>query len=198
MEALNRTLFLWINAPAQADPFTVSLATLCAQQIIWLIPLILGVGWLYGNAHGRRVTLVATVSTLLALGANLLIGRFWPHPRPFMLGIGHQYLPHVADASFPSDHMTVLSATAGSFLLYRGFRLLGVTLALLSLPVAWARIYLGVHFPLDMAGAVLVAALTSTTASLCAGAYLPGLYRLSTLLHRRLFARLIDAGWIQP
>ena len=34
-------------------------------------------------------------------------------------------------------------------------------LALLGLPMAWARIYLGVHFPLDMVGAALVAVLSA-------------------------------------
>lgn len=197
METLNHTLFLWINAPAQADPFTVAIAMLCAGQIIWVVPALLAINWLRGDDYRRRVLLTATVATLLALGVNQLIGLVWPQPRPFMIGLGHTYLAHAADPSFPSDHMTVLATIAGSFLLYRGFRLAGLALALLALPVAWARIYLGVHFPLDMIGAVAVAATSAWFAALTADRYLPPLYGCTIRVHRMLFGRLIAAGWLR-
>jgi membrane-associated phospholipid phosphatase len=53
------------------------------------------------------------------LAINQAIGLVWQHPRPFMAGIGHAWISHATDSSFPSDHTTV------SF---------GVALA------AWARI----------------------------------------------------------
>ena len=196
MESLNQTLFLWMNAPARPDLFLLSIATLCAEKIIWVTPIILVISWLRGSDHARRIVLVASVTTLLALLSNQLIGLIWPHPRPFMIGIGNCFLPHVADSSFPSDHITVMCSMAFSFLYYRGFRLAGVTLAVLAIPVAWARIYLGVHFPLDMVGAVAVSAGASWLASGWAFFYMPPLFRLSIALHRALFAPLIAVGWV--
>jgi undecaprenyl-diphosphatase len=73
-----------------------------------------------------------------------------------MIGVGHTWIPHIADASFPSDHAIVFS-TVGLCLLLARKVLLGVAVLLVGLGVAWARLYLGVHFPLDMAGAVAVA-----------------------------------------
>lgn len=197
MDALNHTLFLWINAPAQADPFTLAIAMLCATQIIWIVPVLLTWNWLRGNERRRRVVLTATAATLLALGVNQLIGIVWPQPRPFMIGLGHTYLAHAADPSFPSDHMTVLAALACSFLLDRDSRLTGAVVALLALPVAWARLYLGVHFPLDMVGAVVVAAVSAWLAARSANRYLPPLYGCTIRLHRMLFGRLIAAGWVR-
>ncbi|TDR76468.1 phosphatase PAP2 family protein [Paludibacterium purpuratum] len=197
MESLNQALFLWMNAPAQPDPFLLSIATLCADKMIWIVPVLLVVGWLRGSDHTRRVFLVATTATLLALSVNQLIGLVWPHPRPFMIGLGHSFLPHAADSSFPSDHMTVMCSMAFSLLYYRGFRLVGGVLAVLAIPVAWARIYLGVHFPLDMAGALAVSACAAWLAASWAFLYLPSLFRFSINLHRLLFARLIAGGWVQ-
>ena len=46
-------------------------------------------------------------------------------------------------------------------LLSAGSRRWGITLLFLGFAVAWSRIYLGVHFPLDMLGAFGVAAFAS-------------------------------------
>ena len=51
---------------------------------------------------------------LVALLVNQLIGLVWQHLRPFMIGLGHSHLAHVADSSFPSDHLTLLWAVAFS------------------------------------------------------------------------------------
>ena len=113
-----------------------------------------------------------------------------------MIGLGHTFIPHAADSSFPSDHLTLLLAVAFSFLMHRRLRVAGMTLAFLGLPVAWARIYLGVHFPLDMIGAALVAALSAWLALREVRLYLPLTYGLATRVHRTLFGKLIELGWV--
>ena len=99
--------------------------------------------------------------------------------------------------SFPSDHLTLLWAVAFSFLMHRSPRLAGIALALLGLPVAWARIYLGVHFPLDMVGAALVAVLSAWLAFREVRIYLPATYSLAINVHRVLFGKLIQIGWVR-
>jgi len=76
--------------------------------LIWLVPAGLTVLWLLGKVEDQRAAVKALVAGLIALGVNQLIALLWFHPRPFMAGIGHTYLPHVADSSFPSDHVTLL------------------------------------------------------------------------------------------
>ena len=154
MQTLNDSLFLLINAPAHPSGLMLFIAKLFAEQMIWLVPIGLMVGWLRGGERTRKLLLQATVAGLAGLLINQLIGLFWQHPRPFVIGLGHTFLPHAPDSSFPSDHLTLLWCVAFSFLLHPRLRAAGALLALLGLPMAWARIYLGVHFPLDMAGAV--------------------------------------------
>ncbi|MGO4330432.1 phosphatase PAP2 family protein, partial [Cupriavidus sp. M-11] len=138
-----------------------------------------------------------------ALGAvcAAALGALLPMPRPFMAGIGHTYLAHAADASFPSDHVTLL-ATLG-FVLVRarsaGLRVSGAGLLAAAAATGWARVYLGVHFPLDIAGAF---ALAACCAAIAAGAstrpLLATLTARAEQLYRYVLARPIARGWLNP
>lgn len=73
-----------------------------------------------------------------------------------MIGLGQTFLPHTPDSSSPSDHATVFAGIGLTLLFGRAFRLAAAVLTI-GFVVAWARVFLGVHFPLDMVGAVAVA-----------------------------------------
>jgi undecaprenyl-diphosphatase len=149
-------LFLAINAPAHPPAMALALARFAAQDLILVAPLLLMAGWLWRCSAPRTALVHAALAALLGLGINQIIGLLWFEPRPFSLGVGHQFLAHAADSSFPSDHLTIIWGVAFALLFYRDWRRAGLGLALLGLPVAWARIYLGVHWPLDMLGAAAV------------------------------------------
>jgi len=92
----------------------------------------------------------------------------------------------------------LLWGIAFSFLMHRRHRFAGVVLAILGLPMAWARIYLGVHFPLDMVGAALVAV---SSAYLCFREerwFLDRVYRWTSAIYRHFFAVPIRRGWVRP
>lgn len=192
MESLNQALFLQLNAPAhpQALPWAASL--FFAEYMIFLLPAGLLLGWLRGRAQTRRLLLLATVAGLVGLLFNQAIGLVWQHPRPFMVGVGHTLVAHVADSSFPSDHLTLWWAVAFGLAIQPGGRTPGVAMLLLGLPMAWARIYLGVRFPLDMVGALSVAALSAWLAWSTAAWYLPPVYGAALAVHRSLL------GWVRP
>lgn len=196
MEELNQKLFLLINASAHPDPTLLMIARLCAEQLIWLIPIAVLIGWLYGAEDTRKIMLQATMSAIIGMLVSQLIGVLWPHPRPFMIGLGHNYVAHVADSSFPSDHLTLLWTVAFSFILHRRTRVSGIIFASMGISVAWARIYVGVHFPGDMLGAVGVAVISAGLGLWSARWYLGLTFRWATVIHRRLFAPLIRRGWL--
>ncbi len=75
--------------------------------------------------------MTTTLCVLFALGCGQLIGLLWPHPRPFMLGLGHAFLAQ-AKAPFPSVHATVFF-TLGLSLLLSSLRRLGGTILLSGL-----------------------------------------------------------------
>lgn len=196
MELWNTALFLSLNAGDPPNHIARLLALLFADYAIFLVPLMLVVGWLRGDASRRKLMLEATASGLFALLINQAIGLVWQHPRPFMIGLGHTLVPHVADSSFPSDHLTLLLAIAFTFVISARWLVCGVILLVLALPVAWARIYLGVHFPLDMAGAAVVAAAGAVSCFGLRKLFVEPVFSRAEPIYRWLFAPLIRRGWV--
>lgn len=196
LELLNRQLFLALNAPANTPLWLIHGASVLAEDVILLVPVLLAALWLWGGLAQRSVALKAVLVVMLALGINQLIALGWPHPRPDAAGLGKTWIAHAFDSSFPSDHMTVLSGLGLTFML-DGLRRWGWPTLLAAALVAWARVYLGVHFPLDMLGAVAVVAL-------CWLALTPLWWLLGRpltsgveTLYRALFAWPILRGWVQ-
>lgn len=156
IETVNRAFFLKINASPGTVPWMIDGAVVIANDLIYLIPVLLSAMWLWGNEARRTLAIQASLTAMMGLGLNQVIGAVWQHPRPFAIGLGHTWTQHVADSSFPSDHTTIFIAI-GISLLFGRERLLGLLMLAAGLGVAWARIFLGLHFPLDMLGAVGVA-----------------------------------------
>lgn len=166
---MNDQLFLLINAGPNPPPVVLALARVIA---VWAVPLAIAlfvVLWIRIRPEQREILITATVVMVLGMIANFVIGQIWFHPRPFMVGLGRQYLPHAPDSSFPSDHATFLWSLGFALLALGAFYGVAAVLLALGLGVAWARIYLGVHFPLDMLGALIVALVVTCAARLIDG-----------------------------
>lgn len=128
---------------------------------------------------GQQMVLLTVVAAGFALAVNLVIAHLIAEPRPFVSHPGqvHLLIAHSADQSFPSDHETIAAALASMLLLYAGqllapvrglagrsirpprwLLLLAVPLAvlgaLMALAIGVARIYTGVHYPLDILGGI--------------------------------------------
>jgi membrane-associated phospholipid phosphatase len=127
----------------------------------------------------------AAIAGGLALAASEVIAAITAHPRPFMVGLSPMYVPHDVEGSFPSAHTSLMLAVAATLLRVQGTRAGGASLAGLALLTGWARVYLGLHFPMDIAGSVAVAALTS--------APLRGDYRWVAWLRRQV-ERVVPFG----
>ncbi|TNE36156.1 MAG: undecaprenyl-diphosphatase [Alphaproteobacteria bacterium] len=153
----NLTLFHLINGPANPSPALLEVAKALAVLPPWGAIVLLIFCWLYGNREKQRAVMIAGLALLLGLGLNFLIGAIYYSPRPFAVGIGNNLYPHDLESSFPSDHATFLWSLGISLLLAGPLRGFGWLFVVLGLATAWARVFLGVHFPLDMAGALVTA-----------------------------------------
>ena len=153
---LNHRLFLALNASAHPDQALVVLARFAAVWMIYLAMALVAGLWIWGRPHLRGRLLAAVGGVSLALGINQLLGMLWYEPRPFAIGLGHTLVEHAADNAFPSDHGTFLWSLGFSLILAVAADAWGVAVLLAGMLVAWARIYLGVHYPIDMATSLLV------------------------------------------
>ncbi len=102
----------------------------------------------------RSAAMNGFISASLAIGINILIGLISYRPRPFVAHHVHMLLSHVADASFPSDHMTGSMTIALTLWYYN--RKLGTPLVLISLFIGFSRIYVGHHYLTDVLGGILI------------------------------------------
>ncbi|WP_010625939.1 phosphatase PAP2 family protein [Halomonas sp. KM-1] len=195
---LNLALFAQLNAAPGSDPRLLLMAEVFAVYLIWLVPALLVIGWLRGSERLKRPLWEAFIATLLALAASWMIGWLWPTPRPFMMPVGQTFLEHAPTPAFPSNHATIMLTMAFSLLLHAGTRRIGRYLLLLAVPVAWARVFLGVHFPQDMLGALVLAAAMATLVGVSRSwLILPIYHRVAMRLYRMLFAPLIRRGWVE-
>lgn len=107
----------------------------------------------------RWFTLVsAAVALVVTFALGLLASAVFIEPRPFTTHTGLNVLtPHDPGQSFPSDHATAAFAVAFVVLAYADRRWGLVALAAAVL-IGFARVYVGVHYPGDIAGAAVLAA----------------------------------------
>ena len=196
MESLNQTVFLQLNAGAHPSLWMLVVASFLAEVAIGLIPLTLVLGWLRGTDSTRKVMLEAVASGVFAIVLNQLIDLVLQHPRPFMIGLGHTYLAHAADSSFPSDHLSLWWAVSFTLVLHRGTRFAGLVMSIAGLLVAWSRIYLGVHFPLDMGGSAVFALASALLCVLGRTWLIDPIFPWASSIHRKVFGPLISRGWV--
>lgn len=150
MLSWNTALFLSLNAASPPGAVWQGLAEALAVAPVLLAPVLLTCLWVW-EPRDRRAGLIATGAGVFAGQAiNLLSGLVWFEPRPFMAGIGHTWLDHVADNGFPSDHATMAWSLGLGLALTGASRRWGVVACLAGIAAGWARVYLGVHFPVDV------------------------------------------------
>mgnify|MGYP000900250596 CR=1 FL=1 len=82
-------------------------------------------------------------------------------------------------------------------------RLLGLTIAYyrrakgMTAAIAWSRVYLGVHWPLDMVGGLLAGMCGCLGAALIWHTFGPALYHQLQRLYRLCFSLPIRKGWVR-
>jgi len=164
----NLDLFHLINA-AQS-PAHLSLFRFIAQDTPLLVALGMVGWWIVGGARKRRALMIATVALAIGMAINLVITSTTYMARPLQAGIGHTWLAHGLETSFPSDHATLLLSIGLALAISPALRFAGLAITALGVTTAWARVYLGVHFPLDMAASAVISLFAAVTANLVSGA----------------------------
>lgn len=164
MDSLDHAIFLMLNASAEPPRPLVWLAIVCAKYLFLIVPLHLALVWFGGTRSMRYVALSGLLAMAGALVLSGLVGALVPTPRPSMVGIGHTLLDHRPSAAFPSNHAIVCFTWAVTLAIF-GWRSLACAVALIGILVAWSRIYLGLHFPIDMVGAAAISAAVAVLAA---------------------------------
>ena len=162
---MNSAVFDAINDLAGHGVIPDDLAKWAAQYLLYAIVFVVAGMWFVGRSRAerganRRLVLEGVFSALIGLAVVALIQHFYHHPRPFVERSDVYLLfPHSADPSFPSEHVIVAAALAGSFIWNR--RWLGSLLLLAAGALGFARVLAGIHYPADIIAALALGIIIS-------------------------------------
>jgi undecaprenyl-diphosphatase len=155
MNALNLSLFHWLAAGTQPTPWVLSVALVFALWGSWLCAGIVAVALWRRPADRIYLCVVMAMAGLTSLGAHT-IATALNVSRPFVQGLAPAYISHAGSGSLPSTHASVMFMVAVAFMLRPGLRRLSVPLLALAAATGWARVYVGVHFPVDIVAGLLL------------------------------------------
>ena len=150
------SLLLWIQnhmRNAVLDPVMTTITQFGDGGIFWIMMAIL----MLCIRNIRRTGLACALSMIIGLVVtNLILKNLVARVRPYDLIEGLTVLvskPH--DWSFPSGHTT--NALAAAWVMFTQLpRKYGVPALILALLIAFSRMYVGVHYPTDVLGGIVV------------------------------------------
>ena len=156
--------FLAVNRLAQTTPLLHAPMAIYAEFGVALFAAALLAAWWRARRQQDLRAMVAAVwapaGALLALALNQPLVDLVREPRPYS-AFPHALLlvARSQDYSSPSDHAVMAGAVAAGVLLTH--RRLGVATAVAAVVMAFARVYVGAHFPLDTIIGLLIGAAVS-------------------------------------
>lgn len=160
IEKFNVAAFEHINRFAGVNPIVDNVAKITAGYLPFVFVLGLIYLWFSRQDEHRHIALYGGYAAIVGLTLNLLITSLYFHPRPFMLSLGTLLVPHVPETSFPSDHTTWMLSIAFILAHFEETRKTGIVFVALGLLGGAARVFCGLHFPLDILGSAGVAAIS--------------------------------------
>ena len=149
---LDLRIFYVINDFARETPWLHPLFTAYANHGLLLFVVLLAAGWWIARRNADPLAMVAALWTPLGVLAALLVYD------PIALAVNEtrpcNALAHIVvlhcntDGGFPSVHTVIAAAVATGLWLVN--RRLGMVAALAAVLMAFARVYVGAHYPRDV------------------------------------------------
>jgi undecaprenyl-diphosphatase len=154
---MDYNLFFLINNIAGKWICLDSLAIFFAKYFIYY--LVAGATILFFLIKDKKEKIKYLILTLLSVILSRLIiteiiRLFWYCPRPFVAHAVNLLIEHNASASFPSGHIAFLFALATAIYFFN--KKFGIAFLGISFLVGLARVFVGVHYPLDILGGIVM------------------------------------------
>lgn len=157
MHSLNLALFEALAAGFTPSPVLLQFASGIALWSSWACAAVLAwIAWRRKPERGHLLAVLAAggAASLISHEIAASIGM----PRPFMVGLSPPHVPHGVRAGLPSTHASVMFTVAFMLLRRRALRDAGLFVLAAALLTGWARVHVGIHFPLDIAAGALLGA----------------------------------------
>lgn len=158
-------IFYAINNLAGNYKFVDTLGTFIAGYggillMAVLVVMLWFMDWGLSRLKNRYGVVLAVQTVALSTGLVYLIKLFYERARPFVNNAVNLLVQHSPlEAGFPSQHSAIAFAIAVPILIYN--RRAGIWLFFIALLVGFGRVFVGVHYPFDIVGGLVVAVLAT-------------------------------------
>lgn len=157
IETLNKKMFLLINATPASNKICIITAIFLAKYLI-LITIIFIIFLIHKNFKNFSFIIKILFSIFYSTIFYFILSKAFPYPRPFDMSFGYHFITHVSNNSYPSKHSIVVFTFAFSFFFCNYWFF--VILLIISISISLSRIYLGLHWPLDILSSMLASLLS--------------------------------------
>ncbi|GIN84944.1 undecaprenyl-diphosphatase [Heyndrickxia sporothermodurans] len=157
---INIEVFRSINNLGEQASALNPIVIFFAEYMLYFLCLALVIHWFTRKQNNRMMVIQAVIATVIAEVLGKIAGQFYSHNQPFaVLPHVNKLVEHAVDNSFPSDHSIVFFSICISIWLVRKKEWwLWIPLAIC---VAISRVWVGVHYPVDIATGALIGILSS-------------------------------------
>ncbi|PGO20606.1 undecaprenyl-diphosphatase [Bacillus cereus] len=156
----NIDIFRAINDLGKQYSFLNSAMVFLAEYMVYILGLVIITYWFTGSRKSRMMVIQAMVTFVIAEVIGKIAGKFHSNYQPFaVLPDVNKFVDHTIDNSFPSDHTILFFSICFSFWLVR--KKTGCLWLILAFCVAISRIWVGVHYPFDVAIGALIGCISA-------------------------------------
>ncbi|WP_125568277.1 undecaprenyl-diphosphatase [Companilactobacillus insicii] len=146
-------MFRLINNLANKSETLNYLGVFTAKYTVYILALVMVILWFAkrNDFQTRKMLIIATLSCVLSeLVGKLVAGHIYFHKQPFAVlsGVNKLISKNIGN-SFPSDHTIVFFSIMVIFFIYFKSKL-RYLFPVLAIIVGISRIFVGVHYPIDI------------------------------------------------
>jgi len=154
---MNNLLFFNINNLAEKNPLLDAFMVFNSELLIYVLIILTGIIIFHTHRKKKiRYLTLFVIDICSSFALYMFIQYLLPMKRPFQALPVKQLVHHVLSGSFPSGHTTIAFALGIGLFLYVS-RTWGTYVLLCAALIGFARIFVGVHYPVDILGGVILA-----------------------------------------